>query len=62
VKEKEEEKPKASLASQCCSEDVVLQTLLVILEANGRRRTVRALLDSGSQVIHFVEHCKGNEL
>ncbi|CAL1273140.1 unnamed protein product [Larinioides sclopetarius] len=44
-----------TLIAEECSESVLLQTILVNIEANGKRKCVRALIDSGSQNSHILK-------
>jgi hypothetical protein len=53
--QKDEGKQNATLSNHCCAEQVLLQTLRVYLEANGKTITVRALIDTGSQRLYILK-------
>jgi hypothetical protein len=52
---KDEGKQNAALSNHCCAEEVLFQTLQGSLEANGKKRTVRALIDTGSQLSYILK-------
>lgn len=49
IEESKETELNATLSNQCSLTEVFLQTLLVVIEVQGKRRIVRALIDNGSQ-------------
>jgi len=54
-KKKEEETQNVSLASTSFPDEVFLQTLLINVDANKRQKTVRALIDTGSQRSYILK-------
>jgi hypothetical protein len=53
--QKDEGKQNATSSNLCCVEEILLQTLQVCLEANGKKCTVRALTDTGSQRSYILK-------
>ena len=54
--QKVEGKQNTALSNYCCAEEALLQTLQVYIETSGKRRKVRALIDTGSQRSYILKN------